>query len=221
MDDAATRSGRAGVRPAVAPAVRRPAVALTILGLIVLVVPAVRYAGDVRAGRLDRWVQSVVDRTPPGARDVAYVLDALGNPAGRAVAVLATTALCLIAGRRMLAVTAVVASLLVVLVTTGLKPVVDRTIHEGFLSYPSGHTAAVAGLGLVLGLLLADLLNAGPVTGTAVVLAGTALGGTLMAWSQIYLTAHYPTDTVGGVGSALVVVLATGLLIDRLLRDRV
>jgi undecaprenyl-diphosphatase len=195
-------------------------VALTILGLLVVVVLAVTYWGDVRAGRLDRWAQSVVDGAPSGAHDVALALDALGEPVGRAVVVLATAALCLVAGRRALAVTALVASALIGILTTGLKHVVDRTIHDGFLSYPSGHTAAIAALGLVLGLLLADLLHTGPVAGTVIVLAGTVIGGALMAWAQIFLTAHYPTDTVGGVGSALLVVPLTGLLIDRFLRDR-
>ena len=219
MSQAGADRARAGVRPAVVPAVRRSMLPLIVLGLLLLTVPAVAYAGDTRPGRLDRWIQSVVDHTPSAARDSALALDWLGEPTGRALLVLATAAVCLLAGRRALAVTAVVASVLTAVLTTGLKYVVDRRIHDGFLSYPSGHTAALAAIGLVLGLLLADLLRAGPILGTALVLGLGVLGGALMAWAQIDLTAHYPTDTVGGVGSALVVVPATGLLIDRLRRQ--
>jgi membrane-associated phospholipid phosphatase len=219
LSKAGADHARAGVRPAVVPAVRRSVLPLMVLGLLLLTVPAVAYAGDTGPGRLDRWIQSVVDHTPSAARDSALALDWLGEPTGRALLVLATAAVCVLAGRRALAVTAVVASVLTAVLTTGLKYVVDRRIHDGFLSYPSGHTAALAAIGLVLGLLLADLLRAGPILGTALVLGLAVLGGALMAWAQIDLTAHYPTDTVGGVGSALVVVPATGLLIDRLRRQ--
>jgi undecaprenyl-diphosphatase len=186
------------------------------LGLLLVAVPAVMYSGAGRAGRLDRWIQSLVDRTPPGAYDTTLAIDWLGEPTGRAVLVLATAALCLIAGRRALAVTAVAGSVLTAVLTTALKPVVGRRIHEEFLAYPSGHTAALAAVGVVLGLLLVDLLHTGPILGTAIVLVATVIGGGLMAWAQIALTAHYPTDTVGGIGCALLVVPATGLLIDRL-----
>jgi undecaprenyl-diphosphatase len=72
----------------------------------------------------------------------------------------------------------------------------------------------------VLGLLVADVLGAGRVLGTTIVLGFAVAGGALMAWAQIGLTAHYPTDTIGGFGCALLVVLATATLIDRLVRAR-
>ncbi|GAB2659522.1 phosphatase PAP2 family protein [Kribbella swartbergensis] len=216
MSRADDEPARTEVRPAVVAAVRRSAVPLMALGLVLIAVPALVYSGATRAGRLDRWMQSVVDHTPPGAYDATLAVDWLGEPVGRAVLVLATAALCLVLGRRALAMTAVAASILVGVLTTGLKPLVDRRIHEGFLSYPSGHTAALAAVGVVLGLLLVDLLHAGPILGTAIVLVAGLIGGALMAWAQIALMAHYPTDTVGGVGCALLVVPATGLLIDRL-----
>jgi membrane-associated phospholipid phosphatase len=207
---------RAGLRPAVVSAVRRTSVMLMILGLVLIAVPAVAFADDTSPGRLDRSVQSLVDETPSGARDATLVVDWLGEPEGRALMVLAVAAICLLAGRRALAITAVVGSILVGVLTTALKHVVDRRIHDDFLSYPSGHTAALTAVGLVLGLLLVDVLGAGPILGTALVLGLAAVTGGVMAWAQIDLTAHYPTDTLGGFGSALLVIPVSALLIDRL-----
>ena len=73
-----------------------------------------------------------------------------------------------------------------------------------------GFTAAA----LIIGLLVADVLTLGPITGTAVLLTITVAAATLTSWAQIILDAHYPTDTVGGFGVALVVVPATAALID-------
>lgn len=188
---------------------------LAALGLILVTVPAVAFAGSTRPSRLDGRLQSLAHDRSAAAHQLAVVLDWLGEPRGRGLLILAVAAVCLLARRRALAVTAVVASLLVAVLTTGLKYVVDRRIHDGFLSYPSGHVAAFAALGLVLGLLLADLLRAGPAFGTTLVLAATLAAGILMAWAQVALTAHYPTDTVGGVGCALIVVPATAVLVDR------
>ena len=47
------------------------------------------------------------------------------------------------------------------------------------------------------------------------VLAAAVTFGAVMAWSQIVLSRHYPTDTLGGFCAALVVVPATAWLFDR------
>lgn len=178
------------------------------------------FAGDTGPSRIDRRVQHLVDGSAAGAWDMAHSLDWLGEPAGRTLMVLALAALCLVAKRPALAATAVVGIAAISVLTTVLKPIVDRRIHDGFLSYPSGHTAAVTAAAMVVGLLLADLLHAGAVTGTAIVLATAVLGGGLMAGAQISLSAHYPTDTLGGFGCALLVIPLTAALIDRLVRLR-
>jgi undecaprenyl-diphosphatase len=212
-DSAATE-----IRPAVASELRRPLVALTILGALLVAVPGLVFAGETEAGRLDRWVQSGVDNTPSGAHGVLLATDWFGEPTGRALLVLALAVLCLIAGRWALAAAIVAGSVTTAVLTTALKFVVDRQIHGEFLSYPSGHTAAATAAGLGLGLLLAGLLRAGRFLGTALVLGSAALAGAAMAWAQIALGAHYPTDTVGGFGCALLVLPGTALLIDTVIR---
>ncbi|TCC38244.1 phosphatase PAP2 family protein [Kribbella speibonae] len=190
------------------------------IGALLLVVPALVFAGDTGPGRIDRWVQQLVDGSAAGGWDLAHRVDWLGEPVGRTVMVLAVAALCLVAKRPALAATAVVGIGAISVLTTVLKPIVDRRIHDGFLSYPSGHAAVVTAAAMVVGLLLADLLHAGAVTGTAIVLATVVLGGGLTVWAQIALTAHYPTDALGGFGCALLVVPLTAAAIDHLVRLR-
>ena len=207
---------RVAVLPTLAPGLRGSAG----LGALLLVIPALVFAGDTGPSRIDRWVQHLVAGPAAGAWELAHGLDWLGEPVGRAVMVLAVAALCLVAKRPALAATALVGIAAISVLTTVLKPIVDRRIHDGFLSYPSGHTAAVTAAAMVVGLLLADLLHAGAVTGTAIVLATAVLGGGLMAAAQIALSAHYPTDALGGFGCALLVVPLTAAVIDRLVRLR-
>jgi undecaprenyl-diphosphatase len=200
-------------RPAVIAVLRSPAVALAIAGAVILVVPAVSSLGETAPGWLDNWIQPHVN-TPSGAWPGALVVDWLGGPAGRLVVLMLVAALCLFVRRYRLALTAVTAMAVVTALSTILKPVVDRRIHGEFLSYPSGHTAAATAICLVLGLLLGDLLALGRIAATTLMLAPTVAGGAVMAYSQIDLTAHYPTDTLGGFGCALLVVPVTALLID-------
>ncbi|WP_433167850.1 phosphatase PAP2 family protein [Kribbella sp. CA-247076] len=206
-------------RPAVAAWVRRPVAAIALLGALIVAVPAVVYAGETAPGRLDVRVEQFVDESS-SARiwRVVVFLDWLGEPVGRTLLVLAVAAVCLIVGRRALALTAFLGMGLTTVLTTLLKYVVDRRIHGDFLSYPSGHTAAATAAALIVGLLLADVLAAGPVLGAALVLCCGLLGGAAMAWAQIDLTAHYPTDTLGGFGAALLTTCATALVVDRFTR---
>ncbi|TCC51345.1 phosphatase PAP2 family protein [Kribbella capetownensis] len=211
---------RAAMRPALVPAVRGPAVVLAAVGAVLWIVPAVLFAGDTGPSRLDVRVQNLVGDSPAGAWNLVRAMDWLGEPAGRVVLVLATAALCLIAGRQALAVAAVLGIVTTSVLTTALKPLVNRRIHDDFLSYPSGHVAAATAAAMVIGLLLADLLRTGRIAGTAILLAVTIIGGGLSAFAQIHLTAHYPTDTLGGFGCGLFVIPPTALVMNRLARRR-
>lgn len=145
----------------------------------------------------------------------------MGDPLQVVVLTGLLAAVCLTLRRWRLAVVAVAGMGVAAVVATAIKPVVGRTIHGGFLAYPSGHTAAATVLAIVLMLLLVDLLGTGRLPGMLLILAGAGVAGAGAALSQIVLDVHYPTDTVGGFCVALVVVPATAYLVDRLADGRV
>lgn len=198
----------------------RPIGAVGVLAAMVVAVLGVAYAGDGAASWIDRWFHSVVVNALPSAHTVALVLDYTGEPLGAATLISLLAVVCLVLGRRRLSVLAVAGPCCTIAITTILlKPVVGRTIHGAYLAYPSGHTAVVTALTLVLALLAVDLIRAGTLSGILLVLAAAAAAGAAMAWAQITLGAHYPTDTLGGFCTALAVVPAAAQVVD-LVADR-
>lgn len=143
-------------------------------------------------------------------------MDFLGEPAGSAMLVVAAVTGCLLLRRPRAAVFIVVGVGVTVGTATLLKSLVGRTIHgDGNLSYPSGHTAFLTALALVVALLATGRLGLGRTAGTLLVLAAALVAGATMGWAEVALSAHYPTDAVGGWCTALAVVPATAWLIDR------
>ncbi|MGW6538596.1 phosphatase PAP2 family protein [Streptomyces sp. NPDC055051] len=172
-----------------------------------------RYSGAGGPGRVDTRIGSAVDGTVPEWRRAALAVDFLGEPVGAAVLVLLAVAGCLLLRRPRAAVLLVAGTGLTVAATKVLKPLIGRTIHDGSLAYPSGHTAFLTAFALVLALLAARRL--GRVTGCLLALAAALAAGAVMGWAQVALSAHYPTDTLGGLCTALAVVPPTAWLIDR------
>lgn len=134
---------------------------------------------------------------------------------GAAALVVATVTGCLLLRQPRAAVLVVAGTGLAVGTTKLLKPLVGRTIHDGHLSYPSGHTAFATALALAVALLATGRLGLGRTAGTSLVLATALAAGIAMGWAQVALGAHYPTDALGGWCTALAVVPATAWLIDR------
>lgn len=208
----------AGSRPApgVLPASLRPWLGLTaVLAALVVVVLGVRYAGDSGPGRVDARIGAVVYGVRPPWRYAAVATDFLGEPAGAALLVVAAVVGCLLLRRPRAAVLAVAGTGLAVGATTLLKPLAGRTIHDGHLSYPSGHTAFLAAFVLVLALLAAGRPGLGRTPGALPVLAAWLAAGAAMGWAQVALGAHYATDVLGGWCTALAVVPPTAWLVDR------
>lgn len=181
---------------------------------------AAHYSGHEAAGPLDRWAQTAVQSLLPPRGPAALLINLVGEPIVAAVLVSLLAVTCLALRRRRLAVVAVAGPCLTGIATTVLKPVIGRTIHGGYLAYPSGHTAAATGLALIIMLLVVDLLRTGRLLGVLLVLTGAGAAGATMAWAQVALTMHYPTDTLGGFCTAMAVLPATALLVDRLASRR-
>lgn len=200
--------------PALPPTLRWPVGIMAVLATAVGAVLAAHYTGGIAAGWLDRWAQTAIKSLLPQPGPAALLIDLVGEPLVTVVLAGLLVAACLALGRRRLAVVAVAGPGLTGVATTVLKPVIGRTIHGSYFSYPSGHTAAATVLALVVTLLAVDLLRAPRLPGVLLILAGAGAAGAMMAWSQVALGAHYPTDTIGGFCTAMTVVPATALLVD-------
>jgi membrane-associated phospholipid phosphatase len=191
-----------GVR--VLPARIRPPIAvLSVLSAITLVVLAFVFAGTSTAGEFGIPAEHRPLATPWA--QLALIIDWTSEPVGAVVIVTTLVIVFLRKGNRRAVLLAVGGTVATVALTTGMKPLVDRTINNGFLSFPSGHTATAATFALIA------TLWAGRLWLTALV---TVSAAGAMAWSQVALNAHYPTDTVGGLCAALAVVPTAAWLID-------
>jgi undecaprenyl-diphosphatase len=204
--------------PAVlAPPLRAGLGLIAALAALVVGVLGVLYAGHGEPGRVDRWVvHPTADSVRPPWRRVALATDFLAEPAGAAMLVVAAVAGCLLLRRPRAAVFIVAGAAVAVGTTKVLKSLVGRTIHgDGNLSYPSGHTAFLTALALMVALLAAGRLGLGRTAGALLVLAAALVAGAAMGWAQVALGAHYPTDVLGGWCTALAVIPATAWLVDR------
>lgn len=189
---------------------------LVPISVVVVVLLGAAYAGETTAGPIDRWIRlAVVTGLLPSTQD-AFMVDYLGEPVGALLVTAGVVGCCLMLRRGRLAVVAVAAPAVIVVVTSVVKPVVDRQIHAGNLAYPSGHTAMMTATAFVVGLLVVDTLRRGAIASSLVIVGGCAVAGGRMAFAQITLDAHYPTDTLGGFCVAVAVVPVTALVVDRL-----
>ncbi|ARP72796.1 hypothetical protein LK07_26905 [Streptomyces pluripotens] len=203
-----------------APAVLPPSLRVwlglhAVLAALVVVALGFLYADDSQPGGADARIWRAVDGAGPAWRHVALAMDFLGEPAGAATLVLVTVTGCLLLRHPRAAVLVVAGTGMTVGTATLLKVLVGRTIHDGNLSYPSGHTAFATALTLVLALLATGRLGLGSSAGMLLVLAAALVAGAAMGWAQVALGAHYPTDVLGGWCTALAVIPATAWLVDR------
>ncbi|MFE9674437.1 phosphatase PAP2 family protein [Streptomyces sp. NPDC006259] len=204
-----------------APAVLPPSLRLWLgataaLAALVVVVLGVLYADASTPGTVDARIFAAVYGVGPRWRHLALATDFLGEPVGAAALVVAAVTGCLLLRRPRAAVLVVAGAGATVGTTTLLKFLVGRTIYDGNLSYPSGHTAFLSALALVMALLVTGRLDLGRAAGTSLVLVAALAAGAAMGWAQVALGAHYPTDVLGGWCTALAVTPATAWLVDRL-----
>ena len=193
---------------------RGPLLWLALVSAVAVALLGIHYADTATAGPVDAGALATLQEWFPASRSAALAVDWFGEPLGALLLSGSLAVGCLLAGRWRLAVLAVLVQAFIGALSGLLKPVFERTIHGGFLSYPSGHTAGATAFALVLGLLLAQLGRAGLRCGLLVVLGVTMLLGAVAASAQILLVAHYPTDTLGGFLTALALVPAAALLLD-------
>ncbi|MDT8909838.1 phosphatase PAP2 family protein [Amycolatopsis sp. PS_44_ISF1] len=206
--------------PVLPASVRPPSLVLAGLGLVVLVGLGVRFAGHSAPSAFDAGLLPGPDGLPDPWWYLATAIDFCGEPVGSVLLVALFVGGALLAGRRRTAVLTVVGSGVTVALTSLAKPLTGRTIHGSFLSYPSGHTAFATALALVGALVLVDRLRLGRPAGVALLLGSASVAGFLMAWAEVGLGAHYPSDTIGGFATALAVVPTAAWAVDRVAARR-
>jgi membrane-associated phospholipid phosphatase len=200
------------VAPRALPApARGPLAAIAVCSAVVVALLGSLFADDTTGTAFDVWIRSpLVDWGSPW-RQLALIVDYTAEPVGGALTLAAVLFVCLKLGHRRAAVLAVAGTGASIAVTTALKPLVGRDINQGFLAFPSGHTATATALTLVLMLVYVQRRGKGvPLLAVVTVVAAFA-----MAWAQVLLNAHYPTDTIGGFCTALAVVPAVAYALDR------
>lgn len=194
---------------------RRPVTVLAALAALIFAALAVRYAGTSAAGSIDVHVDQVVDPIGAAHRWLVTRTMVVGSPPFVVLAGVVLSAVCLGRGRRRLAVLAIAGPGVTGVATTLLKPALGRTL-DGVYAFPSGHTGGATSLGLVLALLVISLVRPGRTGGLTLLAVGALAAGGAVGTAMVAGNAHYPTDTIGGFCTAVIVVLALALLLDRI-----
>jgi membrane-associated phospholipid phosphatase len=192
----------------------RPAalVACAVMALMVLGL-ALRYRDDPTAGHLDTLVASAIQsEVPPDVRLLDLVVR-LGDPLPMAVLTGALALAAWLMARTRAVLLALLGPTVASATTELLKPAIGRTYH-GVLAFPSGHTTGMTALAAVVAILVVSSIRTRPLLASLLAIAGVALAGLLMAFALLAQHLHYPTDTLGGFLTALVVIIAEALCID-------
>lgn len=201
-------------RPLIAGRARRPAVVIILLATIVLTTLSIRYADQDTAGQLDRTLDAYLTARVGRDQPITAALVSLGDPAQVAILV-AAVAGATAAARRWSGVLLTIGGTLAAVTITELilKPLIGR-LRYGHLSFPSGHTTAVASVAIATVILLATGQRP---RSLALRLVASLAAVTVPASVAVALIAqhvHYATDTVAGCCVALAAVPTTALALD-------
>ena len=171
-----------------------------------------RYAGGSNARWIDHRTEWLVENVTPRTRWI-FVLIEVGSPPVVVATAVLTALVCLLCGRRRLALLAVVGPGLTGALAVLTQPLVGRTL-DGDWAYPSGHTAGATSLALVAAFVLVTLLRPQP-RGAAALIAGIGgLAGVSMTILVVAGDWHYATDAIGGFLVAVAAVVSCALLVD-------
>lgn len=141
----------------------------------------------------------------------------LGSPAFVIGGAVVLALLCLLARRPRAALFALVAAPAAGAVTElVLKPAVGRQRVADALMFPSGHTTGAFALALTVVVLVLPRENTRLLSALARLVVGAAAlaAASVVAIAVVALGWHYVTDTIGGVTTAVVVVVAVAAVLD-------
>jgi membrane-associated phospholipid phosphatase len=192
------------------------AAVLTVCAAVTALLGAL-FARQTQAGSFDAWADARIQAALAGQRRVLNDLSGLGDLRPVAAMTAALILVCLVTRRWRGAVLVAVAVPAAAGVTElVLKPLIGRTL-TGDLSFPSGNETRVFALAAAFAVLLADPPRARIPAAVRLLLALAALlvAGTVGV-AMVGLGHHYFTDAVGGAAVGVGMVLATTLILDRL-----
>ena len=141
----------------------------------------------------------------------------LGSPAAVVGASVVLALLCLVGRRPRAALFALLAAPAASAVTElVLKPAVHREQHVNSLLFPSGHTtgAFAVAMTVVVLVLPRDGTRLLPAIARLVVAVAALAVAAVVAVAVVALGWHYVTDAIGGVVTAVVVVLGLAAILD-------
>jgi membrane-associated phospholipid phosphatase len=193
---------------------RRAAVVVILLAIIVLAVLGMRYANQDTAGQLDRILDENIRTRIGPDQPITAALVSLGNPVQAAILVAVVAGVAAVARRWSGVVLTIGGTLAAVTITELiLKPLIGR-LRYGHLSFPSGHTTAVASVAIATTILLTTAQRPRSialrlVSGLAAIVIPVSVAIALIARHV-----HYTTDTVAGCCVALVTVPTLALALD-------
>ncbi|CAM3860148.1 phosphatase PAP2 family protein [Kibdelosporangium persicum] len=119
--------------------------------------------------------------------------------------------------RPRLAVLAVAGPLIAVMLSSAvLKPVFGRTINNGSLAFPSGHTTGMVSVLTVLVLAVMTTRSPWHKSVSTLAIVGALVVAAIGAIALVGMKFHYITDTFGGACVAIATVLVVALVIDRI-----
>ena len=193
---------------------RGPAVAVIVLAIIVIAILGMRYADQDMPGRVDRILHAVIRNRLRGGQPITSVLVRLGNPAPAAILVAAVSGVAAAARRWSGVLLAIIGTLTAVTVTELiLKPLIGR-LRFGELSFPSGHTTAVAAVAIAAAVLIGSAQWPRSIALRVLAALAAVAVAVGVAMSLVAQHVHYLTDTVGGYGVAVATVLGVALGLD-------
>ena len=197
---------------------RRPAAALAAGYTVVFLALAVRYRGANTGGAFDGRVLGWLQRRDDLPFSVVLRLTGLVPPVFFLVVVLASIAALALRQWRSAAFV-ILGPGLSMLVVEVSKVLVGRSLH-GRLAMPSGHTAAVTSVSLMVAILVVARLRSrvlpAAALGFAVVSVLACAIGVLMVLGHF----HYATDTIAGYGAATATTLGVAFAVDALAISR-
>jgi undecaprenyl-diphosphatase len=182
------------------------------MALIILALGLI-YHDTSSAAPVDARIASAIAAHINSDQRVLRFIVRLGDPLPIAAIVVILTLSALLLKRPRAAVLALVGPSACGVAIELMKPLVGRTYH-GILTFPSGHTTGITAVATVVAVMAVTFTRSRLLMAITMAVAGVLIVAIVMAFALLAQHLHYPTDTLGGFLTAMVIVLASAFCID-------